>query len=286
MQRFSTSAAILEHELSELRLIVERQAGVLLDASSQDLAQVVTQYLESQHLASVKDLLELLRSSASACENLIGPLLDGETCFFRHPAAFDSLTRLALPEILARKSSESPRTLRIWSAGCSTGEEPYSIAISVCETVNCNGGGWNVHIVASDIRRKRLELAERGLYQESALAHVPSHLVRQYFVKVGEHFIVKPRVRNLVRFAPMNLAQPVYIGRFDCIFCMDVLPYFSMSQRMALAQRLHCYLQPGGYLFLAQGEKLPAVGVTFNWQKNGEYLLYQKPMAAAAKSGT
>ena len=285
MHKFSTSAAVLEHELSELRLVVERQTGVLLDAPSEDLAQVVTQYLEAQHLASTSDLLELLRSSESAYENLVEPLLDAETRFFRYPAAFDSLTKVALPEILARKSSESPRTLRFWSAGCSTGEEPYSIAISVCETVNCSGGGWNVHIVASDIRRKPLELAERGLYEESALAQVPSHLVQQYFVKVGQHFMVKPRVRNLVRFAPMNLARPVYIGRFDCIFCMDVLPHFSMSQRMALVQRLHCYLQPGGYLFLGQGEKLPAVGVTFNWQKNGDYIVYQKPMAAAAGQG-
>jgi two-component system CheB/CheR fusion protein len=157
--------------------------------------------------------------------------------------------------------------------------------MSVCETVNCNGGGWNVHIVASDIRRKALEVAERGLYEESAFANIPRQLVQRYFVKVGQHFMVKPRVRNLVRFAPMNLAQPVYLGRFDCIFCMDLLPHFSMAQRVALVQRLHCYLQPGGYLFLGQGEKLPAVGVNFNWQKNGEYLLYQKPMAAAAKSG-
>ena len=285
MHKFSTSAAVLEHELSELRLIVERQTGVLLDASSEALAHVVTQYLEAQRLASANDLLELLRSSESACETLVEPLLDGETRFFRHPAAFDSLTKVAMPEILARKSSENPRTLRIWSAGCSTGEEPYSIAISVCETVNCSSGGWNVHIVASDIRRQPLELAERGLYEESALTQVPSRLVQQYFVKVGQHLIVKPRVRNLVRFTPMNLARPVYLGRFDCIFCMDVLPHFSMAQRLALAQRLHCYLQPGGYLFLGQGEKLPAVGVTFNWQKNGDYLLYQKPMAAAATQG-
>lgn len=285
MHKFSTSAAVLEHELSELRLIVERQTGVLLDTPSEDFAIAVTQYLEERHLASANDLLKLLRSSESACEALVEPLLNGETRFFRYPEAFDSLAKLALPEILARKSSESPRTLRLWSAGCSTGEEPYSIAISVCETVNCSGGGWNVHIVASDIRREPLDLAERGLYEESALAQVSPHLVQQYFVKVGRHFIVKPRVRNLVRFAPMNLARPVYLGRFDCIFCMDVLPHFSMAQRMALVQRLHCYLQPGGYLLLGQGEKLPAVGVTFNWQRNGEYLLYQKPIAAAAKSG-
>jgi chemotaxis protein methyltransferase CheR len=285
MHKFSTSVAILEHELSELRLLVERHTGVLLDTPTEPLVEVITQYLEARHMASANDLLDLLRSSESACESLVEPLLNGQTRFFRYPTAFEALSKVALPEIQARKSVESPHHLRIWSAGCSTGEEPYSIAISVCETVNCNGGGWNVHIVASDIRRQPLEFAQRGLYEESALARVPQHLVHNYFAKLGQHFMVKPRVRNLVRFAPMNLARPAYIGRFDCIFCMDVLPHFSMAQRIALVQRLHCYLQPGGYLFLGQGEKLPAVGVTFNWQKNLDHILYQKPLAAAAGQG-
>ena len=84
----------------------------------------------------------------------------------------------------------------------------------------------------------------------------------------------------------MNLAKPDYLGRFDCIFCMDVLPHFSMSQRVALTQRLHLYLEPGGYLFLGQNEKLPAVDVAFRPHKTGSYTLYQKPMAAAAGQGS
>ena len=157
--------------------------------------------------------------------------------------------------------------------------------MSVCEVVNMNGGSWNVHIVAGDIRREALEVAERGLYPQTALEHLPRHLVQAYFARVGEHFLVKPRVRNLVTFAPMNLAKPAYIGQFDCIFCMDVLPHFSAAQRMALVQRLHLHLQPGGYLFLGQGEKLPAVDLKFNPQKNVGSAFYQKPAAASASSG-
>jgi chemotaxis protein methyltransferase CheR len=106
-----------------------------------------------------------------------------------------------------------------------------------------------------------------------------------YFAKVGQHLLVKPRLRNLVSFTPMNLAAPTYIGRFDCIFCMDVLPHFSTAQRIALVQRLHLYLEPGGYLFLGDGEKIPAMDVTFNFHKSADYILYQKPLAAAAKVG-
>jgi chemotaxis protein methyltransferase CheR len=285
MQKFSTTATVLEHELSELRLLVERQTGVLLETPRDALSEVVTEYLESQHLGSAQELLGRLRSSDPECESLVERLLDGKTRFFRHPAAFESLAKVVLPGIEVRKAAEHPRTLRIWSAGCSSGEEPYSIAMTVCEAVNCNGGGWKVHIVASDIRRPALQQAERGLYPQTELEHVPQRLTQAYLAKLGQHFLVKPRVRNLVTFAPMNLAKPVYIGRFDCIFCMDVLPHFSAVQRMALLQRLHLYLEPGGYLLLGQGEKLPAGDVTFNPQRNSDYTFYQKPMATAARSG-
>jgi chemotaxis methyl-accepting protein methylase len=285
MHKRSPSGAVLEHELSELRLIVERQTGVLLDTPTEALSGLVSEFVQSRHIASSRDLLERLRSSDSKCEDLAECLFDGETRFFRYPAAFETLAQVVLPELETHHSGDHSRTIRLWSAGCSTGEEAYSIAMSVCEALNGKGGGWNVHIVSSDIRRRALEVAERGLYPQSALQPVPRPLVQAYFARVGEHFLVKPRVRNLVTFAPVNLAKPGYIGQFDCIFCMDVLPHFSAVQRAALVQRLHLYLQPGGYLFLGQGEKLPAVQVKFNARKNADYTVYQKLAVAAASSG-
>jgi chemotaxis protein methyltransferase CheR len=285
MHKPLVNGAVGEHELSELRLVLERQIGVLLDTTTERLTDVLSEVLRSQRIASAGILLERLRSSDAECETLADRLLDGETGFFRYPAAFESLAKVVLPELETRKSGENPRSLRILSAGCSTGEEPYSIGMSVCEVVNCNGGGWNVHIVASDIRRQALESAERGLYPQAAFEKVPDHLAQAYFAKVGDHLLAKPRLRNLVRFSHMNLAKPAFLGQFDCIFCMDVLPHFSTVQRMALVQRLHLYLQPGGYLFLGQNEKLPASDVKFQTQANNGYTLYRKAIALEAKSG-
>jgi chemotaxis methyl-accepting protein methylase len=278
------ASAVMEHELSEIRILLERYAGVLLDGPADDLTARVTHYLGLRRLNSVAELLSLLRSSEQECESLLEALLQGESGFFRHPCGFDVLENKVVPELHACKSGETPRTLRIWSAGCSTGEEAYSIAISVCKAVECNGGGWNIHIVAGDIRRQALAIAQRGLYLQNALSALPARTIKEYFAKVGHHFLVKPRLRNLVTFTPMNLARPAYLGRFDCIFCMDVLPHFSATQRAALAERLHLYLEPGGYLFLGDAEKLPAVNVTF--QAEGDTRsVYRKPLAAAAKSG-
>ena len=285
MHELPANLAVPEHELSELRLLLERQTGILLDTATEKLAQVVSEVLRSRHIASTSVLLERLRSSDAECEPLAEHLLHGETRFFRYPAAFESLAKVVLPDLGARKSGEDPRRLRILSAGCSTGEEPYSIAMSVCQVVNSSGGGWNVNIVAGDIRRPALEFAKRGLYPQIALEHVSRQLVDAYFSRVGGHLLVKPRLRNLVRFSHMNLARPAFLGQFDCIFCMDVLPHFSTVQRMALVQRLHLYLQPGGYLFLGQNEKLPASEVNFRSQTRDGYVLHQKAIAAAAKSG-
>ncbi len=285
MRELPANGVFAEHELSELRLILERNTGVLLNNSTEAVSHAAAALMESRHIGSVSSLLEQLRVSDAECEALAERLLDGQTRFFRYPAAFEALATIIRLDLETRKSAEHPRGLRIWSAGCSTGEEPYSIAMSVCEVVNCNGGGWKLHIVASDIRRGALEVAERGLYPKAALAHVPSRLVPTYFAKVGEHSLVKPRLRNLVTFGFMNLAKPAFLGQFDCIFCMDVLPHFSTAQRAALVQRLHLYLQPGGYLFLGEGEKLPAVDVKFNPQQTNDCTLYQKPAAAAARSG-
>lgn len=277
-------AAILEHELSELRVHLERYAGVLLNGSIEALTGSIAEYLESRRLASVPDLLARLCAAESECDLLLETLLDGETGFFRFPSAFEFLQNTVLPEIRARKSEGNVRSLRIWSAGCSTGEEPYSIAMSVCQAVDCGGGGWNIQIFASDIRRHALETAERGLYPQKALAHLPRSVIQPYFAKVGEHLLVKPRLRNLVTFTPMNLANPVYIGRFDCIFCMDVMRHFSVAQRTTLAQRLHLYLEPGGYLFLGKGEKLPAVEGSFLAEPFASFA-YRKPLVATAKAG-
>ena len=101
----------------------------------------------------------------------------------------------------------------------------------------------------------------------------------------GAHLLVKPRLRSLVTFNTMNLTKPVYIGRFDCIFCMDVLPHLSRVQRTALMERLHLYLEPGGYLFLSQTEKLCAPNLNFRSETFDGYTFHRKPMAASAAYG-
>jgi chemotaxis methyl-accepting protein methylase len=176
---------------------------------------------------------------------------------------------------------------------------------------------WTVHIVGSDLLPSAIEIAERGLYPQSALAGLPPATIRACFSKIGNanggsngatdlsqssglngsgnglsngsangaHLLVKPRLRSLVTFNTMNLTKPVYIGRFDCIFCMDVLPHLSRAQRTALMERLHLYLEPGGYLFLSQTEKLCVTNLNFRSETFDGYTFHRKPLAASAAYG-
>jgi len=276
---------VLEHELSELRLLLERQAGVLLPSPQDVLSAKVSEYLEARHLNSVADLMGRLQASDSECERLLEQLLDAETGFFRHRAAFAAFDQQILPELRARKLSDQGQSLRILSAGCSTGEEAYSIGLSLCRAMEAGAAGWTIHILASDIRQTALTFAERGLYPYAAMQSISKPLLQSYFARVDQHYLAKPRLRNLITFTQMNLARPAYLGRFDCIFCMDVLPHFSAAQRVALTQRLHLYLEPGGFLLLGDGEKLPAADVTFQTEAHKNAMLYRKPIAAAAKAG-
>jgi chemotaxis methyl-accepting protein methylase len=374
MHKLIATSTILEHELSELRLLVERQTGVVLDYPNSALAAHVADCIEAQGLGSSAALLERLRASdldPSSLPSLLDGLINNNTGFFRHPGALNALARQVLPQLCARKSADGPSPLRIWSAGCSTGEETYSIAMAVCDALshngassgnngngsnngNGNGGGksaarsggiadagsatsssanlatgWSIHIVGSDLLPRNIEAADRGVYPQSALDGLPPATIRNYFSKISSpvvspndvssdaqdetdyrtdsrtesrikhgasngapaapastaHLLVKPRLRSLVTFNCMNLARPGYIGRFDCIFCMDVLTQFSRAQKIALLERLHLYLEPGGYLFLSQTEKLCAPNLNFRSETFDGYTFHRKPLAASAAYG-
>lgn len=339
MHRLMAGVTILEHELSELRLLVERQTGVLLDCPNSALAAHVAEYLEKHELESPAALLERMRACdldpATLAEFLDG-VMNVKTGFFRHPGAMHALAQYVMPQLYSRKADDGACTLRIWSAGCGTGEEAYSIAMAMCDAMpNGNGNGssngngkesknsnriggivessaasiagkeWSIHIVGSDLLPSAIQAAERGLYPQSALTGLPPAMIRACFSKIGNtngspdasangngngangsaHLLVKPRLRSLVTFNTMNLTKPVYIGRFDCIFCMDVLPQLSRAQRLALMERLHLYLEPGGYLFLSQTEKLCAPNLNFRQETYDGYTMHRKPMAASAAYG-
>jgi chemotaxis protein methyltransferase CheR len=269
-----------DHELSEIRGLIETRSGILFDDSRERFfSSRVREHVEARKLAHGTDLLRLIKNSNVEYDSLLQRLLTQETSFFRYPAAFEALEKKVLPELHMKKFWESPRSLRIWSAGCATGEEAYSIAMTVADALEF-ADAWNIHILATDVSRQALEHAEHGVYEARELETVTPRQREQYFSRGSGHFVVKPRIRNLVTFAPMNLAQVVYMGKFDCIFCMNVLIYFSPERQAQLMQRFFEYLEPGGYLFLGHAETVSKADVKFETHVYRDARIYQKPAAS------
>jgi chemotaxis protein methyltransferase CheR len=277
------AARLTESELDQIRALIEQRSAILFDSSRERFFSTrVREHLEEKRLASGSELASLIRSSSIEYEALLEGLLTQETSFFRYPSVFEALEKKILPEVQERKFWQNPRTLRIWSAGCSTGEEPYSIAITVLDALKF-AEAWEIEILATDVSRRALRHAERGLYSNRTLEGVPEGEVESCFTATKQGFEIRPRVRRLISFAQMNLAESVYVGKLDCIFCMNVLMYFSEDRRLAILRRFYDALEPGGYFLLGHAETLSNVPMKFEPVLFGDCRLYRKPGVVASE---
>ena len=276
-ERHGAGHGLSEHELSEIRMLIEERTGIHFDSSRERFFSTrVREHLHARTLARGTDLLRAIRKSNVEYEALLERLLTQETTFFRYPAVFEAFEKRVLPELHAKKFWKNPRTLRVWSAGCSTGEESYSIAITILDSLSL-AEAWDLEILATDIGRSALKHAERATYSGRSLASVNERQLAAHFSPVDGGHQVKPRIRKVISFVQMNLASPVYVGKMDLIFCMNVLIYFSEERRRALVQRFYDALEPGGYLFLGHSESISKMPVKFQAIVLGDCIMYRKP---------
>ena len=278
-ERQGPGHGLSEHELSEIRMLIEERTGICFDESRERFFSTrVREHLRAKGFARGTDLLRTVRKSNVEYEALLERLLTQETSFFRYPGVYEALEKRVLPELHTKKFWNNPRTLRIWSAGCSTGEEPYSIAITIADSLSF-ADAWGVEILATDVGRQALKQAGRGVYSGRSIGSVTEKQLVNHFSAVEGGQQVKPRLRKMVSFAQMNLASPVYLGRMDAVFCMNVLIYFSEERRRALVQRFYETLEPGGYLFLGHSESISKMPVKFQAIVLNDCILYRKPTA-------
>src|SRR6202521_3390446 len=226
-ERQGPMAGLSEHELSEIRMLIEERTGICFDESRDRFFTTrVREHLRAKGYERGTDLLRAMRKTNLEYEALLERLLTQETSFFRYPAVYETFEKRVLPELHIKKFWKDPRTLRVWSAGCSTGEEPYSIAITIADAISF-ADAWNVEILATDVGRQALKHAERGIYSGRSLASVTPAQLATHFAAVEGGHQVKPRLKKIITFAQMNLASAVYVGRMGLVFFMYVLLYLS-----------------------------------------------------------
>src|ERR1700756_5828746 len=199
-ERQGPVAGLSEHELSEIRMLIEERTGICFDESRERFFSTrVREHLRAKKFANGTELLRAIRKTNLEYEALLERLLTQETSFFRYPAVYETFEKRVLPELHAKKFWKNPRTLRVWSAGCSTGEEPYSIAITILDSLSL-AEAWDVEILATDIGRNALKHAERATYSGRSLASVNERQLAAHFSPVHGGHQLKSRIRKAVSF--------------------------------------------------------------------------------------
>jgi chemotaxis protein methyltransferase CheR len=252
--------ALGDAEFEFIRHVVGENAGIVLGPNKRHLVQGrLTRRLRDLGLRSYKEYCEhVQRSGPEELVGLINALTTNVTAFYREKHHFDALAEFMLPEAMRRNAGS--RRIRIWSAGCSTGEEPYCVAMTAAEVLSAQGS-WDFKILATDIDSDVISFAGKGVYPLDRVASLPPERLRSCFQKgSNEHAgkaIVKAHLRASVTFRILNLLHqwPMH-GPFDVIFCRNVMIYFDQATRERLVNRFAQMLAPGGYLCIGHSESI------------------------------
>jgi two-component system CheB/CheR fusion protein len=202
-----------------------------------------------------------LRSHPPEFDALFSTVLINVTAFFREPAAWAYLGRHVMPQMVASKRTGT--RLRVWSAGCATGQEPYSLAMLFAETLGLEHLEERVVVYATDIDEDALAYARAGSYAAKEVDDVPPGIVSKYFTAAGDRFVVNDAVRHLVQFVRSDLVQDNPFGNLDMVVCRNTLMYLTSTVQVDILNRFHAALNEGGTLFLGKAEMLTGLSGRF-----------------------
>jgi chemotaxis protein methyltransferase CheR len=274
--------SITDKEFHAFRELILKEAGISLnDAKRQLVSSRLSKRLRHFGFPTFSRYYDYLRTQDPQREELremINCITTNKTDFFRENHHFEFLREQVFPRAREQAARGGPRTLRIWSAACSSGEEPYSIAITVREAFG-SLMGWDVKILASDIDTNILQQGERGIYAEERFAGMPKEIQRRYFLRGkgrwSGFYQVRPELRDLITFRQLNFIETPWPirTRFDVIFCRNVIIYFNRETQQILFERLAKHLKEDGYLFVGHSENLHWLNHLFAPLRNTVYQL-------------
>jgi chemotaxis protein methyltransferase CheR len=253
-----------------LRDFIYEQSGIYFaDNKKGQLENRLAMRLKVNNLLDYDKYYYLLKYDPQAGRELralFDSVTTNETSFFRSPPQIQAFQEKVLPEIITRKDKQHDRMIRFWSAGCSTGEEPYTMGIVIRQILNDKHANWDIKIVASDISEKALHSAKAAMYSDYSLRAVAPEIKQLFFTPDGNSYRIIEDVRNLVDLQYLNLndAKRVQIMKgFDVIFCRNVLIYFDDEARKRFVSQLYNSLNHGGYLFIGHSESLHNISRAF-----------------------
>lgn len=271
-----------DKEFSLFQRLIYDESGINLTPAKKELLKSrLMKRLRERSLTSFKEYYKYVTEADTTGEELVS-MLDcistNLTEFFREAAHFDFLSEKVLPALLEDKRKKREKRIRIWCAGCSTGEEPYSISMILAECIKelC---GWDIKLLATDLSTRVLKKAMQGIYAKDRLKNIPLQMLNTYFEKGAhnfkDHYQIKDFLRNLIAFRRLNLTDETFPfkGQFDFIFCRNVMIYFNKQTQTELVSKFYKHLAPNGYLFIGHSESLAGAETRFRYVRP---TIYQK----------
>jgi len=257
-------------ELVRIRDLIYQVAGIfhpdnklrlLLDRCGRRMKE-----LKSRSLRDYFECLTLKPNRQTEIVALLNEITIGETSFFRNQPQLDALRQIVIPKILSARVSAPGRRLRLWSAGCSTGEEPHTLSMLMLEEAQGRLKDWTFEILATDLNENSLSHAKNGIYGPYSTRHLTPPYRQKYFAPAGDQLQVQQAVRSSIHFSRLNLsddARMTLMKNIDVIFCCNVLIYFDLASKRRVIEHFYNNLLPHGYLFLGHSESLYGVSDEF-----------------------
>lgn len=248
--------AISDEDFRKLTNFIKAEYGITLQEKRQLVTSRLSTLVAEQGYDSFTPFVtQLLKEkNPQKVEQVLNRLTTNYTFFMRETEHFDFFTKVILPEMV--RKYQKKKSIAIWSAGCSSGEEPYNLSMYIKDYLGMQASQWDTRILATDISQKALAKAQKGVYEVPDT--VPESWRKKYFKKIeGSRYAVSPEIRNNVIFQTFNLMDPIkFRTKFDVIFCRNVMIYFDQPTKDALVRRFYDATVPGGYLMISHSENL------------------------------
>jgi len=274
---------VSDEEFAQLRDFIYEQSGIYIAESRKYLVENrLTNRLKELNLKNFGEYYYYLRfdpGRRAELPKLFGVITTNETSFYRNPPQLQVFQEKVLTAELDKLRAAKTKRLRIWSAGCSTGEEPYTLAIILHEVLKTEIAGWDIKITANDLSEGVVAAARKGIYSEYALRTTPKEIISKYFRKEGEVYHVDSKLKNLISFGPVNLSDKAMLKRVErsqIVFCRNVIIYFDDNMKRQVIESFYDNLLPGGCLLIGHSESLHSITRAFKPEHHVGTIVYRK----------
>ncbi len=263
-----------DEEFQKFKDLIYNESGIHFSNVNRPILESrVRERLKITNLEKPMDYFKLVMSDKNETITLLDSVTTNLTRFFRNESHFNALREVVIPEIVKRKKQD--KKIKIWSAGCSTGEEPFSIAILLLEVIK-DYYSWVIDILASDISLKSLMVAKKGFYTKERVESVDKQILNKYFDEKDNGYQIKDFIKDLVRFDYHNLKFDNGERDLDIIFCRNVIIYFDRKAQEEVIKKFSLTLNDEGYLFIGHSESLFGMDTDFKFHKIGNGCVYRK----------